>query len=58
MQEECILIDENDTAIGHVSKKTCTSLMSLNHLRANRLPSSIGHLMQNINQGMLHRAFR
>eukprot|EP00045_Choanoeca_perplexa_P013256 m.149414 g.149414 ORF g.149414 m.149414 type:complete len:228 (-) comp16294_c0_seq1:2826-3509(-) len=29
MQEECILIDENDTAIGHVSKKACHLMMNI-----------------------------
>uniref|UniRef100_A0A2C9K591 isopentenyl-diphosphate Delta-isomerase n=2 Tax=Biomphalaria glabrata TaxID=6526 RepID=A0A2C9K591_BIOGL len=38
MQEECILVDENDNAIGAASKKEC-------------------HLLDNINKGMLHRAF-
>ncbi|KAI8322738.1 isopentenyl pyrophosphate isomerase [Martensiomyces pterosporus] len=38
MSEMCILLDENDQAIGAESKKTC-------------------HLMENINKGMLHRAF-
>jgi len=38
MQERCILVDENDNAIGAVDKKTC-------------------HLMENINKGLLHRAF-
>lgn len=38
MQEECILVDKDDTNIGSASKKTC-------------------HLLENINKGMLHRAF-
>ncbi|KAK7009279.1 isopentenyl-diphosphate Delta-isomerase 1-like isoform X2 [Biomphalaria glabrata] len=38
MEEECILVDENDNAIGAASKKEC-------------------HLLDNINKGMLHRAF-
>ncbi|KAF8974046.1 NUDIX hydrolase domain-like protein [Flammula alnicola] len=38
MDERCILVDENDNAIGAVDKKTC-------------------HLMENINKGLLHRAF-
>jgi len=38
MEERCILVDENDNAIGAVDKKTC-------------------HLMENINKGLLHRAF-
>ncbi|KIK70968.1 hypothetical protein GYMLUDRAFT_33059 [Collybiopsis luxurians FD-317 M1] len=38
MDERCILVDENDNALGAVDKKTC-------------------HLMENINKGLLHRAF-
>ncbi|KAF8305247.1 Isopentenyldiphosphate isomerase [Clavulina sp. PMI_390] len=38
MDERCIVVDENDRAIGALDKKTC-------------------HLMENINKGLLHRAF-
>lgn len=38
MDERCILVDEEDNAIGAMDKKTC-------------------HLMENINKGLLHRAF-
>lgn len=38
MDERCILVDEQDNAIGPMDKKTC-------------------HLMENINKGLLHRAF-
>ena len=38
MQERCILVNEQDQAIGSASKKKC-------------------HLLENINDGMLHRAF-
>jgi len=38
MGERCILVDEQDNAIGAMDKKTC-------------------HLMENINKGLLHRAF-
>lgn len=38
MDERCILVDEDDKAIGAMDKKTC-------------------HLMENINKGLLHRAF-
>ncbi|THH34078.1 hypothetical protein EUX98_g106 [Antrodiella citrinella] len=38
MDERCILVDENDRALGAADKKTC-------------------HLMENINKGLLHRAF-
>ncbi|KAJ1933891.1 isopentenyl-diphosphate delta-isomerase idi1, partial [Linderina macrospora] len=38
MGEMCIMLDNNDNAIGAESKKT-------------------SHLMENINKGLLHRAF-
>lgn len=38
MDERCILVDEEDNALGAADKKTC-------------------HLMENINKGLLHRAF-
>ncbi|KAL1683952.1 NUDIX hydrolase domain-like protein [Schizophyllum commune] len=38
MDERCILVDEEDNAIGAMDKKTC-------------------HLMENIDKGLLHRAF-
>ncbi|KAF5374748.1 hypothetical protein D9758_000296 [Tetrapyrgos nigripes] len=38
MDERCILVDEQDNALGAMDKKTC-------------------HLMENINKGLLHRAF-
>ncbi|TBU35273.1 Isopentenyldiphosphate isomerase [Dichomitus squalens] len=38
MEERCILVDEEDNALGAADKKTC-------------------HLMENINKGLLHRAF-
>ncbi|KAJ3750434.1 Isopentenyldiphosphate isomerase [Lentinula detonsa] len=38
MDERCILVDEDDNALGAMDKKTC-------------------HLMENINKGLLHRAF-
>jgi len=38
MEERCILVDEQDRALGAADKKTC-------------------HLMENINKGLLHRAF-
>ncbi|KAI0285325.1 NUDIX hydrolase domain-like protein [Russula aff. rugulosa BPL654] len=38
MDERCIIVDEQDRAIGALDKKTC-------------------HLMENINKGLLHRAF-
>ncbi|XP_077514917.1 isopentenyl-diphosphate delta isomerase [Amblyomma americanum] len=38
LEEQCILVDEQDRALGSCSKKDC-------------------HLMENINKGVLHRAF-
>ena len=56
MDERCILVDEQDNAIGTADKKTCTQ----HHVfrcfsRYDNL--TLGHLMENINKGLLHRAF-
>jgi isopentenyl-diphosphate delta-isomerase len=60
MDERCILVDEQDNAIGAVDKKTCVfpnpSLVSYLPLKQNFCPPT-GHLMENINRGLLHRAF-
>jgi isopentenyl-diphosphate Delta-isomerase len=64
MEERCILVDEQDRAYGCADKKTCT----LSHAPSNkntryraakklRMQSFKGHLMENINKGLLHRAF-
>lgn len=58
MDEVCIVLDENDKPIGSASKKVCKSIVK--HLyfgTANLTSSAIGHLMSNIDQGLLHRAF-
>lgn len=56
MDERCILVDEQDNAIGAADKKTCTQCHSSHCLPChdNLTP---GHLMDNINKGLLHRAF-
>lgn len=56
MEERCILVDEQDNAIGAADKKTCTPycvfrcLLYYDNLTQ-------GHLMENISKGLLHRAF-
>ena len=59
MDEVCIVLDENDIPIGSASKKVCT-YKGLCHLLLSRLgllTNCIGHLMKNIDAGLLHRAF-
>lgn len=82
MDERCIVVDEQDNAIGALDKKTCKSCSfipysscarqtryeqsswnghalhtaSSSTLNTELLPRS-GHLMENINKGLLHRAF-
>jgi isopentenyl-diphosphate Delta-isomerase len=54
MDEVCIVLDENDKPIGNFSKKICRYLESTHQ----RLALTIaGHLMTNIEKGLLHRAF-
>jgi len=56
MEERCILVDEQDRVLGAADKKTCEHTNSfLGHIR--ELNEHVGHLMVNINQGLLHRAF-
>jgi isopentenyl-diphosphate delta-isomerase len=55
MDEKCILVDEQDNAIGAMDKKTCESMCYISH--ASLIAGSTGHLMENINKGLLHRAF-
>ena len=55
MEERCILVDAKDTAYGAGDKKTCTQ-----QYFARCWPyadSFVGHLMENIRKGLLHRAF-
>ena len=56
MEEVCIVLDENDVPIGSASKKVCKSWAHL----FSPVPfadQGPGHLMKNINEGLLHRAF-
>jgi isopentenyl-diphosphate delta-isomerase len=57
MDEKCILVDENDQAIGAMDKKTCPYFFILTSYHRLILLFSAGHLMENINRGLLHRAF-
>ena len=55
MDEVCIVLDEHDAPIGSASKKVC-------EWRGRRtvddyVLTGAGHLMDNIDQGLLHRAF-
>lgn len=54
MDERCILTDEQDNAIGAADKKTCTFERVLHSINSHKF---VGHLMENINKGLLHRAF-
>lgn len=56
MDEVCIVLDENDKPIGNFSKKICMCLSSRSRARISIL-ITIGHLMTNIDKGLLHRAF-
>ena len=54
MEERCILVDDQDRAYGAGDKKTCTSPF----VRCWSCTDNVaGHLMENINKGLLHRAF-
>jgi isopentenyl-diphosphate delta-isomerase len=55
MDERCILVDEQDKAIGAMDKKTCVSCVHFYLVFYSSFHS--GHLMENINKGLLHRAF-
>lgn len=56
MEEVCIVLDENDVPIGSASKKVCTCSGRTSRTLHVTKPSS-GHLMKNIDEGLLHRAF-
>jgi len=53
MDEVCIVLDDNDKPIGNFSKKICKSFLHL----CEPILTFIGHLMTNIDKGLLHRAF-
>ena len=59
MSEKCILVDEQDNAIGAVDKQICafSSRFSSFLLFLTFASLYLGHLMENINMGLLHRAF-
>ena len=59
MDEVCIVLDENDNPIGSASKKVCTywGLCHLLLFELDLLTNCAGHLMKNIDAGLLHRAF-
>lgn len=56
MDEVCIVLDEDDKPIGNFSKKICNAPapFDLKFISSN---STLGHLMTNIDKGLLHRAF-
>jgi isopentenyl-diphosphate delta-isomerase len=55
MDERCIIVDEQDNMIGALDKKTC--MFHPPFLSKPLILSAPGHLMENINKGLLHRAF-
>lgn len=59
MDEVCIVLDENDNPIGSASKKVCTYWRRCRSLllKHDLLNKCAGHLMKNIDAGLLHRAF-
>jgi len=67
MDEVCIVLDNDDKPIGSASKKICKNshrcrfrnpfAHPLPRCHADRISPSLGHLMKNIDRGLLHRAF-
>ena len=57
MDERCILVDEEDNALGAADKKTCKWQYTVCSASWTDLWTWPGHLMENINKGLLHRAF-
>jgi isopentenyl-diphosphate delta-isomerase len=59
MDEVCIVLDEDDVPIGSASKKVCECPCHPAGMRHQERVANtpIGHLMENIDQGLLHRAF-
>lgn len=57
MDEVCIVLDDNDNPIGSASKKVCTFCLVLRVLSWILTGYLEGHLMKNIDEGLLHRAF-
>ena len=56
MDDVCIVLDEKDMPIGSASKKVCACFAFIWIYHPSYSPSP-GHLMKNINEGLLHRAF-
>jgi isopentenyl-diphosphate Delta-isomerase len=56
MDEVCIVLDENDKPIGNFSKKICMHKLT-DWTNKRSLICKPGHLMYNIDRGLLHRAF-
>lgn len=60
MDEVCIVLDDDDKPIGSSSKKTCTCILpspTKEWKKKKKLMLIEGHLMPNIERGLLHRAF-
>lgn len=64
MDEVCIVLDNDDIPIGSASKKVCrcrrvacAMLPRVTAHPARKANMTPGHLMENIDQGLLHRAF-
>ena len=59
MEEVCIVLDREDNPIGSASKKICRSRhnVTLQSWEYDVDTRATGHLMKNINDGLLHRAF-
>jgi isopentenyl-diphosphate delta-isomerase len=60
MDEVCIVLDKNDNPIGSASKKVCVLPFRPVHLLVMCIMLTaccLGHLMKNIDRGLLHRAF-
>ena len=59
MDEVCIVLDGNDNPIGSASKKVCTywGLCRVLFFKHGFFNECAGHLMTNIDAGLLHRAF-
>ena len=63
MEEKCILVNEHDQVVGFDTKKRCNDNNNSNVRRRSRFShiyephTHIGHLNENIKEGLLHRAF-
>ena len=57
MDEICIVLDYDDVPIGTASKKVCQWSTDIHSQPMAHTDVVAGHLMKNINDGLLHRAF-